>query len=327
MRELSGHGAATETCSRSHPGDRAANGATTLRTIVLGAAAGGGLPQWNCGCANCSAARRGELPVLTQSSLAVSANGRAWAVLNASPDIGRQLLATPSLHPTGPREVPLRSVVLTNGDIDHVAGLLTLREKQRFTLWSTREIGEVLAANPIFGALDPEFVDRRTLALEEAFEPAAGLDARLFAVPGKVPLYMEDDEATLVTDREGEQTVGVELRAGGRRAFYIPGCARMTPALAARLEAADLVFFDGTLWSDDEMIRLGLGRKTGARMGHMTMSGPGGSIEAFRGLRVGRKVFVHMNNSNPALVPGSRERRAAEAAGWTVGQDGMEIET
>lgn len=298
---------------------------STLRAIVLGAAAGGGLPQWNCGCANCAAARRGEIPAQTQSSLAVAADDTAWVVLNASPDIGRQLVATPALHPTGPRAVPICSVVLTNGDIDHVAGLLTLREQQPFALWMTAGIAAVLAANPIFRALDPALVVRRTVALDQPFAPASGIEARLFAVPGKVALYLEGAEATLVTDLEGEQTVGVDLRAGGRRALYIPGCARLTPALRDRLDGADLVFFDGTLWRDDEMIRLGLGHKTGARMGHMAMDGNSGSIAAFRDLRVGRKVFVHMNNSNPVLDPRSAERHEAEAAGWTVGQDGMEI--
>ncbi|WP_118135247.1 pyrroloquinoline quinone biosynthesis protein PqqB [Oceanicella sp. SM1341] len=298
---------------------------TRLRAVVLGAAAGGGLPQWNCGCANCNAARRGDIPPQTQSSLAVTANGEDWLVLNASPDIGRQLAATPALHPTGPREMPLKAVLVTNGDIDHVAGLLTLREKQPFSLFMTPGIAGVLAANPIFGALDPALVPRREIRLGEAFEPVPGLTATLFAAPGKVPLYLEGDEASLVTDMEGEQTVGVELAAGGARACYVPGCARVTPALAARFSGADAVFFDGTLWEDDEMIRLGLGAKTGARMGHMSMNGPAGSIAALAELGIGRRVFVHMNNSNPVLVPGSAQRRAAEAAGWTIGQDGMEI--
>ncbi|QDL92347.1 pyrroloquinoline quinone biosynthesis protein PqqB [Paroceanicella profunda] len=298
---------------------------TRLRAVVLGAAAGGGLPQWNCGCANCNAARRGEIPPQTQSSLAVTANGEDWLVLNASPDIGRQLAASPALHPTALRDVPLKSVMLTNGDIDHVAGLLTLREKQPFTLYMTGGIAEVLAANPIFGALDPAVVTRAPVALGESIEPVSGLSATLFAAPGKVPLYLEGDGAGLVTDMEGEQTVGVELSAAGARLLYVPGCARVTPTLAARLQGADAVFFDGTLWEDDEMIRLGLGVKTGARMGHMSMNGPSGSIAALAGMDIGRRIFVHMNNSNPVLVPGSAERRAAEAAGWTIGQDGMEI--
>jgi len=297
----------------------------SLRVIVLGAAAGGGLPQWNCGCPNCRAAREGRIPVATQSSLAVSADGESWAILNASPDIGRQLLATPELHPTGPRAVPIRSVLLTNGDIDHVAGLLTLREKQAFDLVATPGIHEVIAANPIFGALDPSLVARRAVALEEAVALAPGLEARLFAVPGKVPLYMEG-EGYVETELEGEQTVGVEIRTEGRRAYYIPGVARVTERLAGRIDGADALFLDGTLWTDDEMLRMGLGQKTGARMGHIAISGPDGSIAACAGLSLGRRVYVHMNNSNPVLDPASPERAEAEAAGWTVGRDGLRLE-
>ena len=134
---------------------------TYLRARILGAAAGGGLPQWNCGCENCNLARAGAIPAQTQSSLALSANGTEWAVLNASPDIRQQLAETPELHPTGLRDLPLGSILLTNGDIDHVAGLLTVREKQPFALYATAGIHEVIEANPIFGALDPACVDRR----------------------------------------------------------------------------------------------------------------------------------------------------------------------
>ena len=297
-----------------------------FRARILGAAAGGGLPQWNCGCGNCRLARDGTIPSLTQSSLAVSADGSSWAVLNASPDIRAQLGATPSLWPTGPRDVPIRSVLLTNGDIDHVAGLLTLREQQPFTLFATPEILAVIAANPIFDALDPARVIRRPIALDTPVEIAPGLTAELFAVPGKVPLYMEGAEAEVRTDLLGEQTVGVHLRAGGRDILHIPGCARVTPALAARIDGAALLFFDGTLWRDDEMVLTGVGTKTGRRMGHISMSGPEGSIAALAELSVGRRVFIHMNNTNPVLRPDSSERAEAEAAGWTIGQDGMEID-
>ncbi|MAS45019.1 MAG: pyrroloquinoline quinone biosynthesis protein PqqB [Rhodobacteraceae bacterium] len=296
-----------------------------MKVILLGAAAGGGLPQWNCGCANCEAARAGRLAPLTQSSLAVSADGEAWALINASPDVGAQLRAAPALHPTGPRRSPIRAVLLTNGDIDHVGGLLTLREKQPFDLRMTGEIAAVLAANPIFGALDPDLVPRLPVALDAPFELLPGLTATLFAAPGKVPLYLEGERVE--TALEGEQTVGVSLVSGASRAVILPGCARVTPALEARIEGADLLFFDGTLWEDDEMIRLGLGTKTGARMGHMSMSGPEGSIAALAGLSVGTRVFAHINNSNPALRPDGPERAALEAAGWILGQDGMEFET
>ncbi|NDV48715.1 MULTISPECIES: pyrroloquinoline quinone biosynthesis protein PqqB [unclassified Salipiger] len=294
-----------------------------IRARILGAAAGGGLPQWNCGCENCRMARAGDIPAQTQSSLAVSANGTDWAILNASPDIRAQLAATAELHPTGLRDMPLRSVLVTNGDIDHIAGLLTLREMQRFTLYATPGIHAVIAENPVFSALDSAVVPRAALALDTPAEIAPGLSATLFAVPGKVPLYMEGAEVD--TDLMGEQTVGVELRAGSARAYYIPGCARLDESLRARLTGAALVFFDGTLWRDDEMIAAGLGQKTGRRMGHMSMSGPAGSIAAFDGLDLGRKVFVHMNNTNPVLRPGAPERAEAEAAGWTIGHDGMEL--
>ncbi|SFD83691.1 pyrroloquinoline quinone biosynthesis protein PqqB [Roseivivax sediminis] len=294
-----------------------------FRALILGAAAGGGLPQWNCGCKNCAMARAGKIPAQTQSSLAVTANGTDWAILNASPDIRQQIAGNAPLHPTGLRDMPLRSVLLTNGDIDHVAGLLTLREVQPFTLFATRGIHEVLAQNPIFDALRRDVVTRAEVALDTPAEIAPGLTATLFAVPGKVPLYMEGE--TVETEMLGEQTVGVELTAGDRRAFYIPGCAELTGDLRTRLSGASTVFFDGTLWHDEEMIAAWLGQKTGRRMGHMSMSGEDGSIAAFEGLDVGRKVFVHMNNTNPVLRPGSPERTEVEAAGWTIGQDGMEI--
>ncbi|MEO0830282.1 MAG: pyrroloquinoline quinone biosynthesis protein PqqB [Pseudomonadota bacterium] len=295
----------------------------TFRALVLGAAAGGGLPQWNCGCPNCDLARKGEIPPQTQSSLAVTANGTSWAILNASPDIRHQLQQTNDLHPTGQREMPLSSVLVTNGDIDHVAGLLTLREMQSFTLFATAGIHDVLARNPIFDALNAKVVSREAVALNEAFPLAPGLDARLFPVPGKVPLYMEGE--TVQTDLLGDQTVGVELIAEDRKAYYIPGCALLSEELAERLDGAETLFFDGTLWQDDEMQRTGVGTKTGKRMGHMSMSGVDGSMAAFVRLSIGKKIYVHMNNTNPVLRPDSRERAEAEAAGWIIGQDGMTV--
>lgn len=291
-----------------------------MKIILLGAGAGGGLPQWNCGCDNCNAARAGRIPAMTQSSVAVSADGRDWAILNASPDIRVQLAATPALHPTGLRDMPLHSVLVTNGDIDHVAGLLTLRESQAFVLYATPAIHGVLADNPMLGALRGDLVAREPVALDQTVTIAPGLDATLFAVPGKVPLYQEG--AVVETGLVGETTVGVELAANGRRALYIPGCAELPGWLVDRIGGADLLMFDGTLWDDDEMIRMGLGQKTGRRMGHMPVVE---TIAAMRDLPVGRRVFVHMNNSNPLTDPASVQTREAEASGWQVGRDGMEI--
>lgn len=294
-----------------------------FKALILGAAAGGGLPQWNCGCENCNLARSGHIHASTQSSLAVTMDGASWVILNASPDIRAQIAASPALHPRHLRDTPITGVLLTNGDIDHVAGLLSLREQQSFTLYATGEIHGVLAANPLMQAVDSTRVPRTPIALDQPVTLLPGLTATLFAVPGKVPLYMEGE--TVQTDLEGEQTTGVHLQAKGRNIYYIPGCAAVTDRLATRLQGADLVFFDGTLWRDDEMIAMGLSQKTGRRMGHISMSGPDGSIAALRDLGIGRKIYIHMNNSNPVLRPDTPERSEAETAGWTIGQDGMEI--
>lgn len=291
-----------------------------MKIIILGAAAGGGLPQWNCGCDNCNAARTGRIPALTQSSIAVSADGQGWTILNASPDIRMQLAVTPALHPTGPRQMPLRSVLVTNGDIDHVAGLLTLRESQPFDLFATAAIHDALAANPMLSALRADLVPRRIVSLDQTVELAPGLTATLFAVPGKVPLYQEGE--MVETGLVGETTVGVELQAGGRRALYIPGCAEMPGWLKTRIGGADLLMFDGTLWEDDEMIRMGLGQKTGRRMGHMPVSE---TMAELADTPIARRVFVHMNNSNPLTDPSSPQTAKAEAQDWQVGRDGMEI--
>lgn len=294
-----------------------------MRIVILGSGAGGGLPQWNCGCRNCDAARDGRIPAMSQSGIAISANGRDWALINASPDLRQQLAASVHLRPQRLRGSPIRSVLLTNGDIDHVAGLLTLREGQPFDLYATPAIHAVLAANPMLAALDARLVTRRDLALDLPFQLVPGLMATLFAVPGKVPLYLEGDEVD--TGLMGEQTVGVELSANGRRVFYIPGCASVPGWLRERIAGADALLFDGTLWSDDEMLREGLGRKTGRRMGHVSVSGPEGSLDALRDVPLRARIYVHLNNSNPLVDPSSPERAAAEAAGWQVGRDGMEI--
>lgn len=303
-----------------------------LRLVVLGSAAGGGFPQWNCRCPVCTLAWDGDARVKrrTQSSIAVSADGEHWALVNCAPEILSQIQSVPALQPReGRRHTPIASVLLTNGDIDHVAGLLSLRESQPFTVHATAAIQDVLRANPVFDVLSPDFVARRRVALDAPFELVAGVTAEIFAVPGKIALYLEGGEIAahgeVATAVEGEQTVGVELSDGRSRILYIPGCARMTEALAARIAGADAVLFDGTVWRDDEMIRAGVGSKTGARMGHMAMSGPAGSIAAFEGIEVRRKVYVHVNNTNPALIEGSAERLAAEAAGWEIAEDGMEV--
>lgn len=289
---------------------------------ILGAAAGGGVPQWNCACANCMAARRGDLPRMTQSSVAVSADGVHWVVLNASPDIRAQLTETPALTPPGLRGSPVCAVVVTNADVDHIAGLLTLREMTTFDLFASGETHRVLAANSVFGVLDAGLVARREIALHVPFQPAPGLTVTAFAVPGKVALFLEKTHG--YETRLGGQTLGLRISDGRRTAFYTPGCAALPPELIARLEGADLLLFDGTVWADDDMLRSGTGAKTGGRMGHMPISGPDGSMAALAPCNIGRRIFIHINNTNPVLDPASPERAELAAQGWEIALDGME---
>ena len=292
-----------------------------MRFLVLGASAGGGLPQWNCGCRNCNDARAGKIPASGQSSLAVG-GGDGWAIINASPDIRQQFLDNTSMHPRALRDTPVQSVLLTNGDIDHIAGLLSLRERTPFHLFATGDIHDVLEANPVFDAMAKDMVIRERIALGGAFNLLPGITAELFAVPGKVPLFLEGD--TVQTDLMGEQTVGVRLQGDDKVAYYIPGCARVDDDLRTRVADADLLFFDGTLWDDDEMIKTGTGQKRGQRMGHISMSGPDGSMAAWAGLSA-RKVFVHINNTNPVLQPDGPEAAEVTRQGWDVAFDGMEV--
>lgn len=306
-----------------------------LKIVVLGAAAGGGFPQWNCNCDVCRASRAGNglARPTTQSSLAVSADGETWFLLNASPDIRQQIGQTPALHPReGRRHSPIGGVLLTNADVDHVAGLLTLRESQPLSLYGTKRVLDVLAANSVFNVLNPDFVKRNSIELGEttpllrADGRPSGLSVEMFPVPGKVALWLEDESAGPNFGTVAEDTVGVRITDGERAFFYIPGCAACPPELAGRIGGADLLFFDGTTWIDDEMNATGVGHKTGRRMGHMCMSGPEGTIAAMAPLGIGRKIFIHINNTNPVHLTNSPERAEAERAGWEIGFDGMEVE-
>ncbi len=301
---------------------------------VLGSAAGGGFPQWNCACRNCADVRRGVagLKPRSQSSLAVSADGANWVLLNASPDLRQQLAAHQALAPSadGPlRGSPLKAVVLTNADVDHVAGLLNLREVQPFHLYASGRVLAAIAANPIFGVLQEDIVMRVPVANGQIFEPAGcpGLAIELFAVPGKIALYLEDPGAGPQFGSGEGDVVGLKLvdRKTGRFICYIPGCAEVDDRIRRRIEGASALFFDGTLFEDEEMIALGLSQKSGRRMGHISMSGKDGSIAQLADAKLGRRIFIHINNSNPVLREDSAERRAAVAAGWEIAEDGMEI--
>ena len=307
-----------------------------MHVRVLGSAAGGGYPQWNCNHPNSRRARDHDLaaPQRTQSSLAVSADGAGWALFNASPDLRQQINDNDILQPQRAlRESPINAVVLTNADVDHVAGLLNLRESQPLRLYGTGRVLSVLEANSIFNVLNPKFVTREPLILDQELElmrpdgSALGVSVLPFAVPGKVALWLEDEKQGANFGTVDEDTIALEVREQGHtRFFYIPACARMTAALAKRIRGAELVFFDGTLWVDDEMIRDGVGIKTGQRMGHMSVSGEAGTLAALADLEIGRKVFIHINTTNPILIADTAERGEVEAAGWEVPFDGMEIE-
>ena len=306
-----------------------------LRVVVLGAAAGGGVPQWNCGCPVCRKARR-ENPELrsTQASIAISAGGEHWFLINASPDLRQQLIATPQLHPKSGslRHSPIVGVILTNSEVDAVAGLLSMREGSPFALYAHERVLAILRSNSIFNVLGENNVKRRPIETDTAFEPAlpngspSGMEILPFAVPGKGAWYLEGKAHPAGGDGAGD-TLGLRIldKGSGKYFYFLAACADVTDDLKSRLTGAALVFFDGTVWRDDELIVQGLGTKTGQGMGHISMSGEHGAIESLAGLNVGRKMFLHINNSNPALLAGSDERKAVEQAGWQIPADGTEI--
>jgi pyrroloquinoline quinone biosynthesis protein B len=294
-----------------------------VRVIVLGSAAGGGVPQWNSASEACRLARAGDprSPARTQAGLAVSGDGASWWLLDASPDLRAQIASAPALHARGGdggapavRGSPIRGVVVTGADVDKIAGLLTLREGQPLVLWATRAVLGALDVNPVFEVLDRAVVARRPLPLDEPVRLDDRLRITAFAVPGKAPRWAEDPADP--TAGGAGHAVGLLVDDGSSRLAYVPGCAAVTDEVVRRVDGAGALLFDGTLWTDDEMLRLGASPKTGRRMGHVAMSGPEGAVALLAGARVGRRIFIHVNNTNPALVTGSPERRAVEAAGW-----------
>jgi pyrroloquinoline quinone biosynthesis protein B len=296
-----------------------------LRILVLGSAAGGGFPQWNCLCPVCQLAWSGDKRVQarSQSSLAVSADGERWLLLNASPDLRQQIIASPCLHPRGAkRQSPIQAVFVTNADVDHLAGLLTLREQQSLTLFGSRAT-LAQTSTGIFGVLNPELVERCPVDLDVRADTGLGLLVKPFAVPGKIALYLEDENVAV--GAETETTIGLEISDGIKSFFYVPGCAEINQRVIDKLSGAELVFFDGTTFTDTEMVELGLSKKTARRMGHVAMSGAEGSLTRLASCGIGRKIYVHINNTNPVLIEDSPQRLEAAGAGWDIAYDGMEI--
>ena len=305
---------------------------------VLGAAAGGGYPQWNCTHPNSRLARSKDPSAIsrTQSSIAVSIDKKRWFIFNASPDLRQQLWDNPELMPSPGdplRYSPIMGVLLTNADVDHTAGLINLRESQKFNLYGTSRVLGVLESNSIFNVLNPKFVKRSPIKLDKEVSlkytdgEDSGITVTPFAVPGKVALWLEDESKGPDFGSVEEDTIALEIKgpSGKTELFYIPGCASMPDWLKNRINNSSLILFDGTLWTDDEMIKENVGIKTGKRMGHMSMSGSEGSIEAFKGLNIKRKIFIHINTTNPALLEKSKEREIANNAGWEIAYDTMEI--
>jgi pyrroloquinoline quinone biosynthesis protein B len=305
-----------------------------MRVRVLGAAAGGGFPQWNCSCPGCEEARIGRnAKPRTQDSVAVSASGAHgvdWFLLNASPDILAQLRNAPALGPRAPRRSPIRGIVLTNGDLDHCLGLFSLRESHPLEIYATEAVFSQLAdENVIFRTLErfPGHTTWRRLELGcpmRLGDEDTKLEILALPAPGKLPIHLAS-RGTHGHSRE--QNIGVWVRdaRSGAELAYVPSAAAIGE-LAPHLDEADCVLFDGTFWSSDEMIRLGVSRARAEDLAHMPVGGQGGSLDSFRWLRAPRKIYTHINNTNPMLIESSAERREVTRAGWEIAEDGMEIE-
>jgi pyrroloquinoline quinone biosynthesis protein B len=258
----------------------------------------------------------------SQASVAVSGNGSDWVIVGASPDLRQQLLQSPFLWPRmARRDSPICSVVLTGGDIDAIAGNLVLRERQPFTLYAPQSVLDVLAANKVFDVLDPSLVRRVELAPLKPVPCGADLTLTLLPMPGKVPLYLEDRTAA---DAEPASAYAALLEAAGRTVIVATACAEITEPVRQQLRQADVLFFDGTMFTDEEMIVAGLGAKTSRRMGHVPISGPDGSLAQLADLH-GRRIYIHINNTNPIWLSDSQERREVERAGFEIAYDGMEV--
>jgi pyrroloquinoline quinone biosynthesis protein B len=293
-----------------------------LRIRILGSAAGGGLPQWNCGCDHCARVRSGDPAIAprTQDSIVATADGEQFVLCNVSPDVLRQLERTPELWPRTPRHSPIAAIVLTNGDIDHVAGLLSLRERTPLVIYATaRVLAGLFEQNVLLRTLQrfPGHLTLRPLALGVE-TTIAGIGVTALAVPGKPPIHLE----TSTADAHPKDNVALELRVGERRIVYAPSIGTLDdPSLLRRLADADRALVDGTFWSDDELIARGVGEARASTMAHLPVRD---ALPLLSSAGV-RPVLVHLNNTNPLVVEGSPERLLVEQAGFVVAHDGMEL--
>ncbi|MET0593600.1 MAG: pyrroloquinoline quinone biosynthesis protein PqqB [Polyangiaceae bacterium] len=302
-----------------------------MRIRVLGSGAGGGVPQWNCGCENCRSvrARKPGIAPRTQDSIAVRSGTAGWVLCNASPDVLRQLEAFDELHPQAPRHSPIAAIILTNGDLDHVLGLFSMRESYPLVIYATEGVRRGLFEHNAIARTLSRFeghVTHRPLPLGVEV-PLAGVDGTptgLFvtarSVRGKVPVHLEG-----IAPNAPDQNVGLWLRDGaGKRAAYVSAVADLAD-VAPHCDDVDALLLDGTFWSADELSRPGLSKARAQDMAHLPIGDAGGSLEWTSKLRARRRIFTHINNTNPILVETSAERRAVTDAGWEVATDGMEI--
>jgi pyrroloquinoline quinone biosynthesis protein B len=255
-------------------------------------------------------------------SVALRGDGESWLLVGASPDLRQQILENPEMAPRAARHSPIAGVVLVSADIDGIAGLLVLREQQPFRIFAPESTLRILAENRLFASLDPSLVERVAIQAGVPVETGFGLTLTLLEMPGKIPLYHEDRSAAVA---QAAVTYAARVEGGGRTAIVAPACAEVTDDVLETLRGADVLFFDGTLFTDDEMIKAGLGPKTGRRMGHVSVAGPEGAL-ARLARHPARRIFVHINNSNPMLLEDSAERALVESAGFEVGYDGMTVD-
>ena len=301
---------------------------------ILGSAAGGGFPQWNCACSHCRGLREGLIHASprTQESVALSADEKDWFLINASPDIRSQIESFGPLHPGTSRSTPIQAILLTNGDLDHCLGLLSLRENHRLVIYATETVRRGFTeGNVLYRTLQrfPGQVTWRTLKLgvEETLLCAdgrpSGLTVKALAVPGKPPIHLEG----LVSPSDPELNVGFRVRhyTNGRVLAYVSAVGNITTSVLEGLADADCVMFDGTFWSSDELSGPGFLEKSAEDLAHWPVGGQRGSLALLSKLTAPRRVFTHINNTNPMLREDSAERKIIEAAGWKVAWDGMEI--
>jgi pyrroloquinoline quinone biosynthesis protein B len=302
-----------------------------LRIRILGSAAGGGFPQWNCNCRNCDGVRKGSIRARprTQSSIALSADDINWVLFNASPDLLVQYQAFPELQPgRAIRDTAIRSIVLMDAQIDHTTGLLMLREGRPLEIYCTDMVREDLTTgNPLFGILEHYcgvHWHRMPTEAGNTFS-VLGADGLTFtAVPlkSKAPPYSPHRN-----DPHPGDNIGLRIAdpRSGKILFYAPGLGEIEAQLRPFMEEADCLLVDGTFWTDDEMIRLGVSKKHARDIGHLPQSGNGGMLSVLAPLKAARKILIHINNTNPILDEDSTERRTLESSGIEVAHDGMEL--